>query len=117
MHFCTSAMKVQWGEIQNDAVRTSKTTLASFNFTFTVKMGQEEPSRGCDTEPTHLHTHTHPHVGQGRNVLAVTTASHKTSHHVTAMLTAQLSSSSSKMLPVSWLSSLPSLLVQSATAN
>lgn len=41
MHFCTSAMKVQWGEIQNDAVRTSKTTLASFNFTFTVKMGQE----------------------------------------------------------------------------
>lgn len=54
---------------------------------------------------------------QGRNVLAVTTASHKTSHHVTAMLTAQLSSSSSKMLPVSWLSSLPSLLVQSATAN
>lgn len=78
---------------------------------------KREPSHGCDTEPTHLHTHTHPHVGQGRNVLAVTTASHKTSHHVTAMLTAQLSSSSSKMLPVSWLSSLPSLLVQSATAN
>lgn len=55
---CISALKVQEGGIQHDAVSTSQPVLESFNFTFTVRMGQER------AKALSLHTYTQP-CGEG----------------------------------------------------